>query len=194
MTTRPDFCEHPRAICTARDFGEPSSAARNVSPTWAGLCSRSVGLATSDLWSSPHIHRWSVHPHYHHSAGPSGATPWRYWRRASSLSLPSSVSVIVLPCSSCSASSSKSWRNAAGRCRWYSPLAWLSVRTSFSTPPCGCPFLKDRGDSEEPRMENGGLSTDDSTTLSYKPRILAWSTESRLFFCLSGARRNPGGF
>ena len=30
-------------------------------------------------------------------------------------------------------------------------------------------------------MENGGLSTGDSTTLSYKPRILAWSTESRLF-------------
>src|SRR5262245_7572741 len=56
--TRPDFCEHPRAICTARDFGEPSSAARNVSPTWAGLCSSSLGLATSDLWSSPHIHRW----------------------------------------------------------------------------------------------------------------------------------------
>src|SRR4051812_3975364 len=23
---RPDFCEHPRAICTARNFGEPSSA------------------------------------------------------------------------------------------------------------------------------------------------------------------------
>ena len=124
------------------------------------------------------------------SIGRSGAMPWRFWWRASSLSLPSSVSVIVSPCSSCSPFSSKSWRNAAGRCRWYSPLPWLSVRTSFSTPSCECPCRKGRGDFEEPRMENGGLSTDDSTTLSYKP----WSAESRLFFCLSGARRNLARF
>ena len=148
---RPGLCEHPRAICTARDLGEPSSAARNVSPTWTGICSSSFGLATSDLWSSPHIHRWSVHPHYHHFAGRSGAMPWRFWPRASSLSLPSSVSVIVSPCSSCSAFSSKSWRNAAGRCRWYSPLLGFRFVLPFLHHLTGAPsaravgILKNRG-------------------------------------------------
>jgi len=36
------------------------------------------------------------------------------------------------------------------------------------------------------------LNTDDST--SYKPRILAWSTESRLFFCLPTRTEIQAGF
>src|SRR4029077_12471293 len=41
------------------DLGEPSSSARNFSPTRTSIRSRSFGLAPSDLWSSPHIHRWA---------------------------------------------------------------------------------------------------------------------------------------